>query len=134
MSKRFMNSNSLYNTNDSASWSDTDGFYKRVNWLSTEAHSSSNDDDDIVDYFMCLEQLHIEIEGTIKNSDDREELEKKRKQIYNDLLSDAYKNKKLLFKRNKIGEYHRLINKLAHKYGLYLRKTISQSLDSWDNE
>lgn len=128
-----MNSNTI-NSDAHASWSDVDGFYKRVHWLSTEAHASSNDDEDINDYFMCLEQLHYEIEGAIKSNNDKQELENMRFKILSMLLKDELKNKKLLYKRNILGQYQRLINSMAHKYGLYLRKSVQQSLDSWDDQ
>lgn len=134
MGKQFMNSAAIYNTDSAASWSDTDGFYKRVNWLSLESHAASNDDEDIVDYFMCLEQFHYEIEGAIKTEKDQDKLEHLRLKTKKWVYDRANQNKSLADKREIVSKYQRLINKYAHQYGLYLRKSVGQSLDSWDNE
>jgi len=134
MRSKFMKSSSVYKDNEgSATWSDTEGFYRRLHWLSTEAHASSNDNEDINDYFMCLEQFHIEIDGTIHKDEDREELEIIRNKILKGLLKGELDNKKLLYKRNILREYHLKLNGIAHKNGLFLKKSINKKLDHWNN-
>jgi hypothetical protein len=127
--KKFLKSSDIYGeSNQGASWSDVDGFYKRVHWLITEAHSSSNDDEDIKDYFMILEQLHLEIIGVL-SVEDQALLETRRRETWKIVNSKELDTKALCYKREKVRPYHLMMSRYLHSYGLLLKKNASDYLD-----
>lgn len=134
MSRRFLKSSDVYNSVNAPNWTDTEGFYKRVHWLATECHASSNDDDSVEDYFMALEQLHIEIYGAITNLNDRNNLEETRKTVQSLVYDPKNSSKHLAIKREMVRPYHILLTFYCHKYGLFLRKTLKETLDDWEEE
>lgn len=133
--KKFLRSGDLYSSGvNNPSWTDTEGFYQRVGWLDTESHAASNDDEDIKDYFMCLEQLHIEINGAISQNNDREKLESVRKKVQKQIYDRINNNRNLAWKRETVRPYHLELCNMCHKYGLFLRKTTKETLDDWDEQ
>jgi hypothetical protein len=135
MKKFFKNSN-LYSGDavNNPSWTDSEGFYKRVHWLATECHAQSNDDESVEDYLMACEQLHIEIYGAITNAKDRESLEQQRRESKILVLDPKKQHEPLSIKREYVRPYHIALNYLCHRYGLFLRKTLKETLDDWEEE
>ena len=111
-----------------AVFNDAFGYLDTISWLIRKAHEMSVDDDDVVDWFMILEQLHLELDGQLlgedvdKDTPEQEALEKLRKGVSESLRDTAKMSNKSLFDlRDIVRPYHQKLNRVAHKYQLRMK-------------
>jgi len=95
-------------------------YLERMNWLMQQAHVCSMDDEEVYDWLMCVEQLHIEIDPRMQ-PDEQTDLNILRRDTIRRLKQPDKPLTNLVEKREIVRKYHVAVNRFAHSKKLMMK-------------